>query len=234
MRFSILPIATRATITIEVVEATIDALADNYTSSPVNGYVGNSNVGDALDNDTLNGLSTSLAEVSLAVVTPASNPGVALDELTGIVSVAPGTPAGAYAIVYRICEILNPSNCDNATITVLVQAAVIDAVDDDYSSTPVNGYVGEANVGNALDNDTLNGDPAGLSEVTITVLTPAGDPGVTLAEASGIVSVAPGVPAGTYTIVYSLCEDLNPANCDTAHHHGACGTAGNRSDRRRL
>ena len=29
-------------------------------------------------------------------------------------------------------------------------------------------------------------------------------------------TVAPGTPAGPYTVTYQVCEVLNPANCDTA------------------
>ena len=53
-----------------------------------------------------------------------------LDPATGAVNVAPGTPAGTYTLVYEICEILNPANCDTAMATVTVGAALIDAVDD--------------------------------------------------------------------------------------------------------
>jgi trimeric autotransporter adhesin len=31
----------------------------------------------------------------------------------------------------------------------------------------------------------------------------------------GSVSVAPNTPAGTYTVDYTICENLNPTNCDT-------------------
>jgi gliding motility-associated-like protein/uncharacterized repeat protein (TIGR01451 family) len=38
----------------------------------------------------------------------------------GTVSVDPNTPAGIYTAKYTICEVLNPSNCDTATVTVTV------------------------------------------------------------------------------------------------------------------
>ncbi|NHM08404.1 hypothetical protein G4D82_14360, partial [Flavobacterium sp. CYK-4] len=46
------------------------------------------------------------------------------------VLVAAGTPAGTYTLTYQICEILNPSNCDTAIVTVTVSAASIIANDD--------------------------------------------------------------------------------------------------------
>ena len=47
---------------------------------------------------------------------------------------AAGTAAGNYSLVYKICEVLNPTNCDRATVTVPVSPAVIDAV----TTTPIN------------------------------------------------------------------------------------------------
>ena len=49
---------------------------------------------------------------------------------SGAVSVASGIAAGSYALIYRICEIAMPSNCDSATVGVTVTAYAIDAVND--------------------------------------------------------------------------------------------------------
>lgn len=92
--------------------------------------------------------------------------------------------------------------------------AVIAASND--SSGPVNGAIGGSNVVNILTNDALNGLAPTPGNVTITVTAPASNPGVTLDPATGNVSVAPGVPAGTYTIAYQICETINPTNCTTA------------------
>ena len=132
-----------------------------------------------------------------------------LDPATGLVSVAPGTPAGSYPITYQICETLNPANCATAIATVDVIAAPIVAVDDAGSSTPLGGVVAGLNV---LTNDTLNGVAIVPANVTITPVTT----GPLTVNADGTVTVAPGTPAGPYTVSYTVCEVLNPANCDTA------------------
>ncbi|MBW8849145.1 MAG: OmpA family protein, partial [Xanthomonadales bacterium] len=163
-------------------------------------------------NDTLNGAPATLATVTISQVST-SNPNVTINPATGAVNVAPGTPAGTYTLVYQICEQLNPTNCDTATVTVTVGAAVIDAVDD--TGTVANGAAGGTAVPNVLVNDTLNGAPATLATVTISQVSTS-NPNVTINPATGAVNVAPGTPAGTYTLVYQICEQLNPSNCDTA------------------
>ncbi|MBC8644220.1 putative Ig domain-containing protein [Flavobacterium lindanitolerans] len=40
--------------------------------------------------------------------------------------------------------------------------------------------------------------------------------GLSFNTSTGAVSVNAGTPAGTYTFDYTICEVLNPANCDTA------------------
>ena len=81
---------------------------------------------------------------------------------------------------------------------------------------PVNGANGAANVLNVLANDSANGTAPTPASVTISVVTPASNPGVSLDVATGAISVAAGVPAGTYTITYQICETANPTNCATA------------------
>ncbi|MFL0128793.1 hypothetical protein V2625_14665, partial [Tenacibaculum maritimum] len=70
------------------------------------------------------------------------------------VSVATGTPSGSYAVVYDICENgATPVNCDRATATIVV-ANPIDAVDDNFTGSPVTAGDNTASV---VGNDTLDG-----------------------------------------------------------------------------
>ncbi|MGE3307485.1 MAG: SdrD B-like domain-containing protein, partial [Rhizobiaceae bacterium] len=192
--------------------APIDAIDDSPPA--VNGASGQADIRDAFANDTLNGTAVSVADLNVSVVIPASHGGIMLNSATGMVSVAAGTPAATYTIVYQICEKLSPGNCDNATITVIVDAAAIDAIDD--LPPAVGGAAGEPNLIDAFANDTLNGVSLVPANITATIVTPAAHTGVTLDTSTGIVSVAAGTPASTYTIVYRICENLNPLNCDDA------------------
>jgi hypothetical protein len=197
-----------ATVTVVVDPPVIAAMDDDLSASPVNGYTGATAIANALDNDTLNGVSVIPSEITLSPVT--LGPLTVNDD--GTVDVAAGTVAGTYMVDYTICEILNPMNCDTATVTVVVDPPVIDAVDNDLSASPVNGKDGAMGIVNVLDNDTLNGLPVNPAEVSLVPITT----GVLTVNADGSVDVAADTPAGTYTVDYTICEILNPTNCDTA------------------
>ncbi|PWB23977.1 gliding motility-associated C-terminal domain-containing protein [Flavobacterium sp. HTF] len=212
-----------AIITIEVTAPLIQANDD--TVANINGYVTTVNAINVLANDTLNGIAASLNDINITVDTPAAsiNGGSVpvLQPLTGMVSVPAGTPAGDYEITYHICEKLNPANCNDATVYVTVAGPPILAVNDNVAG--INGYKGETNVINAITNDLLNGTPVQLAQINITSIstaTPAdyvsGNPVPVLNTTTGIVDVPAETSSGTYTIHYSICEKLNPANCSEA------------------
>jgi gliding motility-associated-like protein len=193
-------------VTVTVTAAAIDAVADAGT--PVNGYNGGTAFTNVLANDTLNGVAVVPAEVNTTFVS-ATNAGITLSG-TNVV-VAAGTPAGTYTLVYQICEILNPTNCDSASVTVTVTAAAIDAVADVYSNINCTSF---GIIGNVLTNDTLNGNPTKLEEITISLVS-GGNSNITL-DAIGNINVQSGISSGSFVLVYQICEKLNPTNCDTA------------------
>ncbi|MBG6189075.1 beta strand repeat-containing protein, partial [Flavobacterium sp. CAN_S2] len=195
-----------ATVTVSVTAPSI--VANDDAGTTVNGANGGTAFSNVLVNDTLNGVPVLASQVATTFVS-ASNAGVTLSG-TDVV-VAAGTPAGSYTLVYQICEILNPTNCDTATVTVSVTAPAIVANDD--AGTTVNGANGGTAFSNVLVNDTLNGVPVLASQVVLTTVS-SSNAGVTLSGTDVI--VAAGTPAGSYTLVYQICEILNPTNCDTA------------------
>ncbi|MEP5509130.1 MAG: SdrD B-like domain-containing protein [Erythrobacter sp.] len=203
-----------ATVTVTVAAPLIEAEDD--VIGGIIGATGEDDAINAFDNDELDGEAIDPDLVTATVLTPAEplTPGALVPELdpqTGLVDVPAGTPAGIYTIVYEICEDLNPDNCAEATITIEVLASVIESADD--APEPVRSGFGGNDIINAFANDTLNGEPVDPADITTTVLVPASDPGVVLDPESGLVSVGPDVPAGTYTIQYEICETLNPDNC---------------------
>ncbi|MBS7786571.1 hypothetical protein KIH23_04620, partial [Flavobacterium sp. CYK-55] len=208
----------------------IDAKNDTFGS--INGTTGNNNIGNIFNNngsgsDTLDNVQTNLSQVNLSIVTPATaiNGGQVpyIDLATGNVVVPAGTSAGTYTITYKICEKTAASNCDTAVVTITCPNPVINAVNDTISGG--NGANGNPNAGNVLATngngpDTLNGTPVTIAQVNMTVTTAAtpinNGPVPSIDVTTGQVSIPAGTPAGNYTIVYQICEKLNPSNCDSA------------------
>ncbi len=198
--------------------AVIDAIDDLVTGvDGLNGTPGALNV--LLDNgggpDTLGTIATSIAAVDISVVTPAvsigGGPVPVLDPATGAVDVPAGTPAGTYTITYEICETLNPDNCDTAVATIVVEAAEILAVADDFTTVPLDGAGGDTTP-SVFTNDTLDTAPFAPTDVTVSILDEGGLTGVTI-NPDGTINVPPGTPAGSYPVRYQICEVLNPLNC---------------------
>ncbi len=207
-------------------------IAQDDTIAGGNGTTGNTNVGNVLNNngngnDTLNDVNVTLDQVNLTITTPATPIGGApvpvISTTTGQISVPIGTPAGTYTLTYSICDKLNPTNCDSATVTITVTALAIVAKDDKFID--LDGANGNSNAGNVLNNngngnDTLNGINVTIDLVNLTVTIPAvsigGAPVPVIDTTTGQVNVPVGTPAGTYTIVYSICEKSNSTNCDSA------------------
>jgi hypothetical protein len=167
---------------------------------------------NVLNNDWAGGVRATTALVSISSVTAASHPGVTLDESDGSVDVAAGTPIGTYSLVYRICDVTNASNCDDATVTVTVPSFAIVAVNDQgYGAFGLGGTA----VANVLANDTLGGLPATTSVVSISQVSST-HAGITLNPAVGSVNVAAGTTSGIHSLVYQICEISNPAKCAQA------------------
>ncbi|MDR6843321.1 gliding motility-associated C-terminal domain-containing protein, partial [Flavobacterium granuli] len=198
--------------------AAICAKDDAFTIVGINeiANAGNVLIGNPTTPDTFNGSPVTIGLVNLAVITPATplsqdSPVPNIDITSGQVNVPSNTPAGTYKLIYRICEILNPSNCDTATVTVVVKAATIIANDD--MGSLVGGFLGGKALSNVLANDTLNGTPIIETNVKTTFVSSTNE-GITLSGTE--VMVAAGTPAGTYTLTYSICEKSNPTNCSQA------------------
>ncbi|WP_159087047.1 OmpA family protein [Loktanella sp. Alg231-35] len=231
------PPSTVAIHTIENDDVAIDAMDD--TPAAVSGFSGGATA-TVLGNDTLNGGVVNPADITLSragtasdgitalgLVSPPSAGSVTMNA-DGELVVAPGTTAGTYVYTYEICEVLNPTNCDTAEVTVVVDPTDINAIDD--TPAAVDGATG-ATIPNVVANDTVDGvaNPTIGTDVTVNVTGTAQDGtttlgldvtptagGISLDPANGEVTVDPGTTAGTYVYTYEICEVLNPTNCDTA------------------
>ena len=201
-----------AIATVLINPPSIDAVDNDYSATPINGGDGG-NTPDILTNDTLNGAVVDPTDITTILTGDGGLTGVVLNP-DGTLTIPAGTPAGTYNVPYEICEVINPANCDTAIATIVVTAPAIDAVDNDYTATPINSSDG-GTTPNILLDDTLNGVVVDPADITVTLTGDGGLTGVTL-NSDGTLDVPAGTPAGSYDVPYEICEILNPANCDTA------------------
>lgn len=103
------------------------------------------------------------------------------------------------------------NNSATATVTPVNS---IDAINDDFTSNPINGNLG-GTVGDVTLNDNLNGITVNDADIIISLADNGGIAGLIINPQGGVIIPAGTLP-GTYTVTYTICEQLNPSNCDTA------------------
>ena len=200
-----------ATATVVVGTPTITADPDTFTITT------GTSTKSVLDNDKIGTATATTNTVSISVVTGATpkQPGTNTPTLDsdGKVTVPNNTPAGTYTIVYQICDKLNSGNCATTTATVVVGNPAITADPDTFTITT------GTSTKSVLDNDKIGTATATTNTVSISVVTGATpkQPGTNTPtlDSDGKVTVPNNTPAGTYTIVYQICDKLNSGNCAT-------------------
>ena len=109
-------------------------------------------------------------------------------------------------------------NTVTKTSVIKVNSTPIVAKPDTYTVT--NGTSTTTTTGTVLDNDKLGTKTPTTTDVILTVVTTTTDVvGATKTPTlnnDGTITVPSGTKSGTYEIVYSICERLNPNNCATA------------------
>ena len=209
-----------ATATIVVGTPTITADPDTFTITT------GTSTKSVLDNDKIGTATATTNTVSISVVTGATpkQPGTNTPTLNsdGKVTVPNNTPAGTYTIVYQICDKLNSGNCATTTATVVVGNPAITADPDTFTITT------GTSTKSVLDNDKIGTATATTNTVSISVVTGATpkQPGTNTPtlDSDGKVTVPNNTPAGTYTIVYQICDKLNSGNCATTTATVVVGT----------
>ena len=98
--------------------------------------------------------------------------------------------------------------------SVGITAVGVIAVDDDFSTSPINGISGGATP-SVFDNDSFDGSPITPAMVTPTLTSNGGLTGATL-NPDGTITVPGGSTDGNYTLTYQICRVAAPADCDTA------------------
>ena len=210
------PLVCDTAVATIVVDPVIDAVDVDLSASPVNGLTGGVTP-SVLGDDLLNGnpIATDGSETTISIADEGGLTGVTIAD-NGVITVPALTPAGTYLVEYEICYALDALVCDTAIATVEVTAPVIEAVVDDFSGFPVNGFDG-GTVGSVLDNDLLNGTGIAVdgSQSALSIVNTGGLTGVTIAD-DGTLTVPAGTAAGSYEVLYEICDALNPTNCSQA------------------
>jgi uncharacterized repeat protein (TIGR01451 family) len=166
--------------------------ASDDSASGIDGVSGAANVFNILGNDSLGASVPTPSQVTVSVTAPAMNPGVTLDTVSGNVSVAAGTPAGTYAIDYRICETLNPTNCATATATITVRpSADLSIVKSNGVSTVTPGSLTTYSI------TVANAGPDSVAGARVTDVVGAG---LTCPAANAVAITGNGIPVGSYTV----------------------------------
>ncbi len=171
--------------------------------------------GNVLTNDT--DAEGDTQTVTTTTVTTAQGVVVTIDPLTGeYVYTPPAGYVGEDSFEYTVCDDGNPQACDTATVYIEVlpiggpdnQAPIANA---DTAGTEVDTPVS----GNVLSNDfDPDGDPI---VVTTTTVTTAEGVVVTIDPNTGDYTYTPPVGfTGDDSFEYTICDNGNPALCDTA------------------
>ena len=168
-------------------------------------------LGNILTNDSYNTQSVTTTSVTISTTTILTNvPYIATS--TGEVLLPAHTSAGTYTLTYSLCAKTAPYNCSEvATVTIIVSPSPIklQTTDDTFSHTTTTQTIV---LGNVLTNDSYNTQSVTTASVTISTTTALTNVPY-IATATGEVLLPANVPAGTYTLTYSLCAKTAPYNC---------------------
>ena len=153
-----------------------------------------------LDNDTFEGLPVVLADLNLTLLS-SNAVGITVDS-SGLLTVPANVPLGYYSMEYQICEAANPSICDTAWITIIVESPL----DVEYTTTYVD-YNGDSfvSVGDIVEYEftvTNNGNAAITNidaEVPYQDLVIVGGPLASLGAGQ--------IDATTFTAIHIITQD---------------------------
>ena len=215
------------TLTINVAANNLTPIADNYSSFKVEKPTAETTVKDTssqevnvLSNDKLGsrtGLDTNVVTINQE---DTSDTSVNIDLATGKVKVGPGATAGEHTIKYTLTEKGQTTRSTQVTVKVTVTNKVV----VNPATIPTNPSVDSTTpkeIGNVLNQTTINGSTPSINDVTITATPSApGSPKKPYIDTTtGKVMIPSGVAPGDHTISYTICDKVTPASaktCETA------------------
>ncbi|MGQ0798792.1 MAG: hypothetical protein ACT4NL_01590, partial [Pseudomarimonas sp.] len=130
---------------------------------------------------------------------------------------APGVAGGSNTAATSVLFTGTASALNDSLLTNNVDtsaATVIDALNDDFSASPIAATVG-GTTASVFGNDTTGAAAAAAGNVAVSLTNNGGLTGASIA-ANGIITVPPGTAAGTYVLTYQICDLVLGTVCDTA------------------
>ena len=203
-----------ATVTVVVGQASLTAVDDSFTVTNITTTTTDS----VLNNDSYNG-TTGLVGNASVTLTWLTVPAGIQTNTNGSLTVPAGIASGTYAVTYRLCEVLNSSNCSVATATIVVKGIAtptvtptITANADTYTHTVSSTtYTTTSNV---LTNDLIGTNSATVASVTIRTATPTTNSPY-IDKNTGFVVIPSGTTTGTHVLTYSLCGIAPLTGCSS-------------------
>ena len=205
-----------ATVTVVVGQASLTAVDESFTVTNTTTTTTDS----VLNNDSYNGTTGLVGNASVTLTWLTVPTGIQTNT-NGSLTVPAGIASGTYAVTYRLCEVLNNSNCSIATATIVVKGVAtptvtptvtITANADTYTHTVSSTtYTTTSNV---LTNDLIGTNSATVASVTIQTATPTTNSPY-IDKNTGFVVIPSGTPTGTHVLTYSLCGIAPLTGCSS-------------------
>ena len=205
-----------ATVTVVVGQASLTAVDNTFTVTNTTTTTTDS----VLNNDSYNGTTGLVGNASVTLTWLTVPTGIQTNA-NGSLTVPAGIASGTYAVTYRLCEVLNNSNCSIATATIVVKGVAtptvtptvtITANADTYTHTVSSTtYTTTSNV---LTNDRIGTNPATVASVTIQTATPTTNSPY-IDRNTGFVVIPSGTPTGMHVLTYSLCGIAPLTGCSS-------------------
>ena len=203
-----------ATVTVVVGQASLTAVDNTFTVTNTTTTTTDS----VLNNDSYNGTTGLVGNASVTLTWLTVPTGIQTNT-NGSLTVPAGIASGTYAVTYRLCEVLNNSNCSIATATIVVKGVAtptvtptITANADTYTHTVSSTtYTTTSNV---LTNDRIGTNPATVASVTIQTATPTTNSPY-IDKNTGFVVIPSGTTTGTHVLTYSLCGIAPLTGCSS-------------------
>ncbi|MCG8796505.1 Ig-like domain-containing protein, partial [Tenacibaculum finnmarkense] len=196
-----------------------DVIADDPSSTEINTPVEVDVFENDVDIPTEGTMTTTTPTNGTVEITDPNN--TPNDPSDDVVTYVPNTDfTGTDTFDYTVCDNANPVNCQTAMVTVTVG----DVIADDPSSTEIN---------TPVEVDVFENDVDIPTSGTISTTTPANgtveitDPNNTPNDPSDdVVTYVPNTDfTGTDTFDYTVCDNANPVNCQTATVTVTVGTS---------